>query len=130
MKDTFKKGFEAAKSKAEDLIQDKNKTQKVMKEALHKAQKNEKIFAETKVETFAVFRLISAWSSGEYKRVPAKAMIALLAAILYFLNPMDVIPDFIVGLGFVDDLSVLGFVLNLFKKDISDFLDWEKQNKN
>ena len=38
---------------------------------------------------------------------PVKAKGILLAALAYFVLPFDAVPDFILGLGFTDDMAVL-----------------------
>jgi uncharacterized membrane protein YkvA (DUF1232 family) len=43
------------------------------------------------------------------------------------LNPFDVAPDFIPGIGYLDDAVVLGFVVNSIKKELERFLRWESE---
>ena len=38
---------------------------------------------------------------------PMKARLTLVAALAYFVAPFDLVPDFIIALGFLDDASVL-----------------------
>ncbi|MBL7834088.1 MAG: DUF1232 domain-containing protein [Cyclobacteriaceae bacterium] len=52
----------------------------------------------------------------------------VLAAIIYFLNPIDLIPDFIPVLGLTDDFSVLLWVYNTVTHEIDKFLTWERAN--
>lgn len=40
-----------------------------------------------------------------------KKYLPWLIALLYFINPYDVVPDFLLGLGWLDDLAVFGLVL-------------------
>ena len=40
-------------------------------------------------------------------QTPAASRGVLLAALAYFVLPFDIIPDFILGLGFTDDIAVL-----------------------
>jgi uncharacterized membrane protein YkvA (DUF1232 family) len=40
-------------------------------------------------------------------RTPARPRLILLAALAYFVTPFDIVPDVILGLGFIDDASVL-----------------------
>jgi uncharacterized membrane protein YkvA (DUF1232 family) len=49
---------------------------------------------------------------------PVKAM--LLAALAYFVVPSDLIPDFVAGLGFTDDATVLFATLRLVAGHITD----------
>ncbi len=46
---------------------------------------------------------------------PRKAKGILLAALAYFILPFDVVPDFILGLGFTDDLAVLVTAVNMIR---------------
>ncbi|MBM3502933.1 MAG: DUF1232 domain-containing protein [Alphaproteobacteria bacterium] len=38
---------------------------------------------------------------------PARVKVAIFGALAYFITPIDAIPDFLVGLGFTDDATVL-----------------------
>jgi len=49
---------------------------------------------------------------------PVKAM--LLAALAYFVVPSDMIPDFIAGLGFTDDATVLFVTVRMVANHIRD----------
>jgi DnaJ-domain-containing protein 1 len=40
-----------------------------------------------------------------------KKYLPWLIGLLYFINPYDVVPDFLLGLGWLDDLAVFGLVL-------------------
>jgi uncharacterized membrane protein YkvA (DUF1232 family) len=52
-------------------------------------------------------------------RTPLKVKGTLLAALAYFILPLDVIPDFLLGLGFTDDLAVLMTAFTLVKGHIN-----------
>ena len=71
-------------------------------------------------------RLIKAWKNGAYKGVSVQTLVAIVAAILYFVSPLDVIPDFIPGVGYVDDAAVIAWVLNSITHDLNDFRAWEQ----
>lgn len=45
------------------------------------------------------------------RNMPLKARGTLLAALAYFVLPVDMVPDFVVGLGFTDDAAVLAAAL-------------------
>lgn len=50
---------------------------------------------------------VAAWYCAFDGRTPLKAKGILLASLAYFILPIDVIPDFILGLGFTDDAAVI-----------------------
>lgn len=68
---------------------------------------------------------------------PAFVKAVLFGALAYFIMPADVIPDFIAGLGFTDDASVLLAAMTTVKKHITDehrqkasaFLDKEENKE-
>lgn len=68
--------------------------------------------------------MLKAYMSGKYKDVSWETIISIVAAIIYFVNPFDLIPDFFPG-GFIDDAAVIGYVLHRFKSDIDRFRGWE-----
>ena len=63
--------------------------------------------------------------SGEYSSFSNKTLLSLVFGLLYFVTPMDVVPDFIPLLGFSDDLSIIYFIIKNFKSDIEAFKVWE-----
>lgn len=82
------------------------------------------------IEPIKIFkRMIAAHRSGSYK-LSTKTMGFLVLGILYFVTPMDIIPDFLPLLGFADDVSVLIAIFNLLKNEVEDFLAWEKSQIN
>lgn len=72
-----------------------------------------------------LIRMIRSYGNGTYKVIPWKSIVVLVAAVVYFVMPLDLIPDFIPVAGFVDDLGVLVWVFNSFQDEIQDFLEWE-----
>jgi uncharacterized membrane protein YkvA (DUF1232 family) len=78
-------------------------------------------------EKFAVLgRLIKAYALGNYRQVEWKTILYILAALIYFINPIDLIPDMLPITGFSDDLGVLLWVYNSLSSEIDKFLTWEK----
>jgi uncharacterized membrane protein YkvA (DUF1232 family) len=62
---------------------------------------------------------------GNYKLHPANvAMIG--GGLLYFLLPVDLIPDFIPLVGYLDDLAVLTTIMNSLKGEINAYQAWKE----
>jgi uncharacterized membrane protein YkvA (DUF1232 family) len=72
-------------------------------------------------------RIAKAYVNGTYRNIPWKSIATVLAAIIYFVNPFDLIPDFIPVLGLGDDFAVLMAVYNSISADVNNFLEWEKK---
>ena len=73
----------------------------------------------------AMLRLIRAYSRREYRNVPLQSLVMIIGAIIYILNPFDLIPDWIAGLGFADDAVVLAFAVRQTRQTLDDFMTWE-----
>ncbi len=82
------------------------------------------VAAKEKLSIFS--RMAGAYATGKYRSVPWKTVMTVLAAIIYFLNPIDLIPDFIPMMGLTDDFGVLVWVYNSITTEIDKFLAWEK----
>jgi uncharacterized membrane protein YkvA (DUF1232 family) len=73
----------------------------------------------------AMLRLIRAYFRGEYRNVSQGALLSIIAAISYFVDPFDLIPDEIPFLGFLDDATVIAFAVNRTRQTLDDFMTWE-----
>jgi uncharacterized membrane protein YkvA (DUF1232 family) len=78
----------------------------------------------------ALLRMLKAWSSGRYKDVPKKTLLLSTAALVYFLSPIDLIPDFIPVVGVLDDVTVVMLVLSAIGQDLERFQAWEERQRN
>ena len=76
----------------------------------------------------ALVRMLSAWMKGEYENISTKSIIAVVTALLYFVNPLDLIPDFIPVIGQLDDILILGYLIKTLNKEIERFMAWENEN--
>lgn len=63
--------------------------------------------------------------AGEYRNVPWFVIATIVMTLLYILNPMDLVPDFIPGLGYIDDLAVLSIGMGWVETDLHKYLDWK-----
>jgi len=72
-----------------------------------------------------MLRLIRAHHRGEYDRVPNDALLWIVAALNYLVDPFDLIPDKTPFLGFVDDATVIEFVTDKNRQALDDFMVWE-----
>lgn len=71
-------------------------------------------------------RLVKAYASGEYRAIPWKSLVSIVAVLLYFVNPIDLIPDFLPLIGLADDVALTLWLFNSVNKDLVAFEAWEK----
>lgn len=73
--------------------------------------------------------LVKDYWSGNYKEIPYWAIAALVFALLYLINPVDIIPDFIPFIGQLDDAAVVVIALKLVKKELDRYVEWKARYK-
>jgi uncharacterized membrane protein YkvA (DUF1232 family) len=72
-----------------------------------------------------MLRLIRAYYRGDYRAVPESTLVVVIAAIIYVVSPLDIIPDAIPAIGFLDDATIVALALKRTRQDLDDFMIWE-----
>lgn len=119
--------------KAEDYLKHPEKSKELLEQALKKANEKEEKkgpLADVWKSMQALFRLFQAYTKHEYTRIPWGSIVLVVIAIIYFVSPFDLIPDFIPLGGFIDDAAVIGFVLKQINSDLDAFIKWESVKKS
>ncbi|MCX6852085.1 MAG: YkvA family protein, partial [Verrucomicrobia bacterium] len=83
--------------------------------------KLKKVFEQTKI----MLSMVKDYWAGSYREIPYWAISAVSLALLYVLNPADVIPDVIVGVGYLDDATVVAFCLKLVQRELERYQEWQ-----
>jgi uncharacterized membrane protein YkvA (DUF1232 family) len=120
------------KTRAEDYLKDPDKSRHLLDEAMKKAKSKEKLsgpLAELWENLKAVFRLLQAYFGKQYTTIPWGSVVLIVGAVIYFVSPIDLMPDWIPLSGFIDDAAVLMFVIGQIRSDLDRFLQWEKEKK-
>lgn len=124
------KFFKSAKSKAKDYLNSPDKIHRLIDKAKKKANRRNSPLKEFWESLMTCFRLLKAYAKGTYREIPWESLVLILASVIYFVMPIDLIPDFIVGIGLLDDASLLAWAMASFAGDIERFVQWEKENKS
>lgn len=93
------------------------------------ARKREKLserFSDLAAQLKLLQALCLAWWRGEYRAIDTQALLAVMAALLYFVTPIDGIPDWLFGIGLVDDLAVLAWVMRTWRNELAAFEQWRE----
>ena len=76
-----------------------------------------------------MFGMLKDYRKGVYTNVPWFTIAAIAFGFLYILNPFDIIPDFIPGIGYIDDFAVFTFGLRFIETDLHNYLDWKLEEE-
>jgi uncharacterized membrane protein YkvA (DUF1232 family) len=112
-------------AKAAHYIQNKDKLTGLIDRASLKATGKKGRLKDVWASLMSFFRLIRAYANGSYRHISTKALLMIVAAVIYFVSPIDLIPDFILGLGLIDDATVLAWTIRACAADIASFIAWE-----
>lgn len=74
------------------------------------------------------FQLLKDYKGKRYREISWTSIAVITAGIIYFLSPLDVIPDFLSFIGFTDDAVVLAFIFNSLKKEFDKYINWRGLN--
>lgn len=121
-------GFKSAYSRALKIVSDSQKAMRLVTAAREKASHRKNRLHKMIGDLETLFRMVNAWAKGEYRKVPIRTIAFAVSAIVYFLNPFDLVHDYLPGAGYLDDATILGFVLTSISEDIKEFLIWEKHS--
>ena len=72
-----------------------------------------------------MLRLIRAHERGEYQQASDDALLWIVTALNYLIDPLDLIPDMAPFIGLVDDAIVVAFVVDRTRQAMDDFMIWE-----
>ncbi|HEY9185942.1 MAG TPA: YkvA family protein [Salegentibacter sp.] len=76
-----------------------------------------------------LFSLLQDWYKGRYKDVPWLVISSVGGALLYVLSPIDLIPDFLPFVGYLDDAAVFAALLKYVRLDLQKYRDWKYEEK-
>jgi uncharacterized membrane protein YkvA (DUF1232 family) len=95
---------------------------------LANAESKDNKFKQLLDVALTLVRLVRRYVSGDYREVSNNTIVSGVAVLLYVLSPIDLVPDFIPVLGFLDDLSLISWFVGKFQDEIIKFRDWEATN--
>ena len=114
--------------KAKSYLGNTEKSNELLDNADKKSAKNRRSLDDVWEPLQLLFGMFRSYAKKEYTEIPTRSILAIIAAILYFVTPIDVIPDILFGLGFADDAAVIAFTVKQIQDDLEKYKLWsEKQ---
>lgn len=91
-----------------------SKEDKVKKEKLFK------LFDQVKL----AMQMVKDFKAKKYPHVPWRTIGLITAALLYFINPLDIIPDLLPLLGYTDDAVAFAAIFKSIQTDLKNYCHW------
>jgi uncharacterized membrane protein YkvA (DUF1232 family) len=130
-KNTIGNYFNKMKEKANDVLESSSKTGELATNAENKTSQTDKQgLRELGEQVKALVRLVRSYKRGDYRNISKKSMLLIVASLLYFVSPIDAVPDFLIGVGLLDDATVLAFLFRTLSTEIAAFQAWEKTEED
>lgn len=127
--DTARRGLRLFRKKAEAEAREPSRLRALATRARTKMKQHGDQIGEIREDLPVLVRAVRAYSSGEYRKLPWKTVTSIVAALLYFVSPADLIPDFIPVIGYIDDAAVIALVLRGVRGDLTKFERWESKSR-
>ena len=114
-----------ATKSAGSILRDTKKLNRLVDTATLSIDSGVSRMKSVKSDMAALLSLIKAWARGDYTGASKTTLLLSVGAVIYFVNPMDAIPDILPATGLLDDATVIGIVITSVKKDIESFKQWQ-----
>ena len=122
-----KAGSRVVRYRAAKYAGDPQALDQLVDEASDKAKRNKGPLKRAFRDLKQLIRMLRAYASGRYRKLPVRTLVLVSAAVLYFVMPLDFIPDIIFGIGLLDDAAVIAWTLAAVRGDLTEFSNWESK---
>lgn len=123
--------FKRAYNKASESSKNNKAMNAILGTVHNKLDDNTNSFSFGKIihKITSMISLVKYYINGQYRLVETKSIVLVMAGLIYFLSPIDLIPDFLPIIGYADDVALLTFIFNSLSDEIEKFELW-KMNRN
>ena len=117
----------AARRRAGRILRSATATRWLVQAVFNRSDQFRARLGDTFADLILLASLLGDWVTGRYRTVPWGTLLTVTGALVYFLMPLDAIPDPIVALGLVDDVAVISRTLKLTRTDLDRYQQWRNE---
>ena len=123
----LKKSLNENKEKAKAFLDDDEKMETLFQEFEKKLRLIPKI-GKRASDVAVLLSMLRAYIKKQYTDVSIATILAAVAGLIYVVNPMDIVPEYILGVGVLDDAAIVGIILQAMHMDLNKYKKWQKAN--
>ena len=116
--------LENGKAKAAGILEDGGQMDRLLEQVENKLETVPKAGAYL-AEIPRMISLLKDHIQKDYTETPKKSLVIMVAALLYLVNPKDIIPDRFIGVGLLDDAAVIAACIALTRGDLDAYEAWK-----
>lgn len=79
-------------------------------------------------QVILLLEMLRDWVTGQYTAIPYRTIGGIVFSLMYVINPIDIIPDLLPGIGFLDDALLVALLLSWARSDINDYRIFRNRN--
>lgn len=111
--------------RAEKMLKDMDKTERFLIK-LEKKLATIPYVGTLLADVPTLISLVRSYIKKEYTLISPASVVAVTAALLYVFSPIDIIPDVIPGIGFLDDAAVVAYLMKKLHEDLGAYREWRQ----
>lgn len=115
--------------KAQWVLEQPRRLSSLIKNADSKLDDSSGALGRVKSELLLFLQLCTAWVEGSYRKIPWSSLLKIVGALVYFVWVIDIIPDVLLGVGYLDDISVILWVVKSIESDLQEFRSWQESQQ-
>jgi uncharacterized membrane protein YkvA (DUF1232 family) len=123
----LRKALETNSEEARTTIKDEDKFERLV-QRLEKKLKLIPHIGEYISDIACMVSLVRSYIKKEYTDIPIGTIISIVSTLIYIVSPIDLIPDPIPGIGYIDDIILFGWVLKSIHSDVEEYKKWRVDN--
>lgn len=120
--------YKSAFGKAPRIAKNADSILKLLQKALHKTQEMGAggVFDLIREKVVILGSLLKFYAKGEYRQIELPNLLKIIAGFIYFISPIDLIPDFLPFIGLTDDVALFLFIMKSIDDELVKFDLWKK----